>query len=137
MATTRLTAPTPFPCGLPADYAQCCGRWHGGPMHLLAPDAELLMRSRYSAFVLDLHDYLLDTWDPQHRPAALAPNPKSLRWLGLEVLRHERLDEHHALVEFIARSAQGSRQHRLHEVSRFQRQGGRWRYVDALSVTFE
>jgi uncharacterized protein YchJ len=33
------------PCGLDATYDACCGRWHGGPLHLRAPDAESLMRS--------------------------------------------------------------------------------------------
>ena len=38
-------------------YEQCCARWHDGPLRLQAPDAESLMRSRYSAFVLGLGDY--------------------------------------------------------------------------------
>jgi SEC-C motif-containing protein len=40
-------------------YAACCGRHHGG---IPAADAESLMRSRYSAYVLGLEDYLLATW---------------------------------------------------------------------------
>ena len=38
-------------CGSGAGYARCCGRWHDGPLHLQAPAAEALMRSRYSACV--------------------------------------------------------------------------------------
>ena len=49
----------------------CCGRYHAGPLHLQAPDPEALMRSRYSAFVLDLRDYLMATWHPDHRPASI------------------------------------------------------------------
>ena len=52
---------TPCPCGSALDYAACCGRWHAGPEHLQAPNAEALMRSRYSAFVRGLGGYLLDT----------------------------------------------------------------------------
>lgn len=117
-------------CGAPQPYAACCGRYHAGPQHLLAPDAEALMRSRYSAFVRDLTDYLLATWHASTRPQALEPNPEGLRWLGLEVRRHRVQDADHATVEFVARSKLGGRAQRLHETSRFVREGGRWFYVD-------
>jgi SEC-C motif-containing protein len=118
------------PCGSGLPYRDCCGRWHAGPLRLGAPDAEALMRSRYCAFVLGLHDYLLETWHPDTRPAALQPDPPGLRWLGLEVRGHARQDEVHATVEFVARSKLGGRAHRLHETSRFVREHGRWYYVD-------
>lgn len=120
----------PCPCGLPAAYADCCGRYHAGPLHLQAPDAERLMRSRYAAYVLDALDYLRATWHPDTRPAELAPNPPGLKWLGLEVRGTTQSDEHHATVEFVARSRIGGRAHRLHETSRFVRESGRWFYVD-------
>ena len=88
------------------------------------------MRSRYSAFVRWLPDYLLATWHPSTRPAALDAPPPDLRWLGLEVRRHVATDADHALVEFVARSKQGGRAERLHETSRFVREHGRWFYVD-------
>jgi len=96
-----------------------------------APDAECLMRSRYSAYVLGLRDYLLDTWHPDTRPASLAPDEPGLRWLGLEVRRHVAQDEHHAMVEFVARCKLGGRAQRLHECSRFERDAqGHWLYLD-------
>jgi SEC-C motif-containing protein len=125
---------TPCPCrdsNDPRPYVDCCGRYHAGPLHLLAPDAEALMRSRYSAFVLDRVDYLLATWHPRTRPAALEPNPPGLKWLGLQVQRHTVDHIDRARVEFIARSKHGGRAQRLHEVSRFVREGGRWLYLDA------
>ncbi len=125
---TSLSAPCP--CGSGAAYGACCARWHDGPQRLQAPDAQALMRSRYSAFVLGLHEYLLDTWHPGTRPAVLEPNEPGLRWLGLQVKRHELQDADHARVEFVARSKLGGRAHRLHEISRFVREHGRWFYVD-------
>ncbi len=119
----------PCPCGRPLPYAACCGRWHAGELHLLAPDAEALMRSRYSAFVRGLADYLLATWHPRTRPAALSLE-EGVHWLGLQVRQHRVLDEAHATVEFVARSKQGGRATRLHETSRFVREDGRWYYVD-------
>ncbi len=88
------------------------------------------MRSRYSAFVLGHADYLLATWHPSTRPAAIEADPPGLKWLGLDVRRHEVQDADHATVEFVARSKLGGRAHRLHETSRFVREGGRWYYVD-------
>jgi SEC-C motif-containing protein len=88
------------------------------------------MRSRYSAFVLDLTDYLLATWHASTRPSSIAPNETGIKWLGLEVRRHRVVDADHAEVEFVARSKLAGRAHRLHELSRFVREDGRWFYVD-------
>lgn len=90
------------------------------------------MRSRYSAFVLGLHDYLLETWHASTRPASIEADGPGLRWLGLEVRRHERQDDDHATVEFVARFKDGGRATRLHERSRFVREDGRWRYLDGV-----
>jgi SEC-C motif-containing protein len=120
----------PCPCGLPARYAACCGRWHAGALHLQAPDAEALMRSRYSAYVLGLSDYLRDTWHPSTRSSALTLESPGPRWLGLELRRHVQRDADHAEVEFVARFKQDGRATRLHETSRFVREAGRWYYVD-------
>ncbi len=126
--------PLPCPCGRPAAYERCCGRWHTGPTRLQAPDAESLMRSRYSAFVHELADYLLDTWHPSTRPPGIDFEP-GLRWLGLDVKRHLPQGENRAIVEFVARSKLGGRAHRLHETSRFVHEEGRWFYVDAVPPT--
>ena len=90
------------------------------------------MRSRYSAFALGLLDYLRDTWHPSTRPAAIEPLPAGLRWLGLDVRRHVQQDADHAIVEFVARSKLGGQAERLHETSRFVREGGRWFYVKGV-----
>lgn len=124
-----MPAELPCPCGLARPYTACCGRWHAGPQRLQAPDAEALMRSRYSAFVQLRADYLLDTWHPSSRPPGIGFEP-GLRWLGLQVKQHRRVDDDHAEVEFVARSKAAGRAHRLHERSRFVREGGRWFYLD-------
>jgi len=121
---------SPCPCGNSSSYETCCGRWHHGTLRLQAPDAQALMRSRYSAFVLDELDYLLETWHHSTRPASLEPNAPSAQWLGLDVRSHVLQDDDHATVEFVARSRQNGRAARLHEVSRFVREDGRWFYVD-------
>lgn len=112
-------------CGSDRSYALCCEPWHLGAV---APNAETLMRSRYSAYVLNLNDYLLATWHTSTRPSALDEAPA--HWLGLQVRHHEQQDETHAVVEFVARYRVKGRGHRLHEVSHFLRENGRWYYVD-------
>lgn len=120
------------PCGSGADYDHCCGRWHAGPLRLMAPSAEALMRSRYSAYVRQLAGYLLDTWHPSTRPLPPLTFEPGVRWLGLEVKRHTVHGADSAEVEFVARSRIGGRAQRLHERSRFVRENGRWAYVDGL-----
>jgi SEC-C motif-containing protein len=119
------------PCGRPANYVDCCGRYHAGPLVLQAPDPESLMRSRYSAFVRDVRAYLLDTWHPSTRPAGIEPPEPGLTWLGLDVKRAQMLPDGRGLVEFVARSKLGGRAHRLHEFSLFVREGERWFYLSA------
>jgi SEC-C motif-containing protein len=123
-------AQAPCPCGTTRRYAAWCGRWHAGALHLQAPDAEALMRSRYSAYVLGLGDYLLATWHPSTRPPGQPVFEPGQRWLGLEVRRHEAESDERAVVEFVARCKLGGRATRLHETSRFVREAGRWYYVD-------
>ena len=124
------TATLPCPCGSGDAYERCCGRYHSGPEKLRAPSPEALMRSRYTAYVFGLEDYLLATWHASTRPAALDPADPALKWLGLEVRAQTRTDEDHGTVEFVARSKRAGRAHRLHETSRFVREDGRWFYVD-------
>ena len=53
------------------------------------------------------------------------------RWLGLEVKRHQLHDPDRATVEFVARyRVGGAAAVRLHEISRFVREDGRWYYLD-------
>ncbi len=111
-------------------HAQCCGRYLADFAGTPAPDAETLMRSRYSAFVLERADYLLATWHASTRPSQVSFDP-GVKWLGLEVKQHRPIDATQAEVEFVARQRDKSgRAVRLHERSRFVREDGRWFYVD-------
>lgn len=121
----------PCPCGTGRDYATCCGRYHAGEP---APDAEALMRSRYSAFVAGDADYLRASWHPDTRPADMgldAPEVPKTTWLGLTVKQHRVTGSDTAEVEFIARyRIGGGSAVRMQERSRFARIDGRWYYVD-------
>ena len=110
-------------------YADCCGRFVDHFSDAPAPDAEHLMRSRYSAFVLERADYLLATWHSSKRPASLDFDAGA-KWLGLEVREHKSTGADTAEVEFVARYRVAGAAVRLHERSRFVREDGRWFYVD-------
>ena len=122
------------PCGRtdarqhPVSLSTCCGRWLGHFEVAPAPDAETLMRSRYTAFVLGDETYLLATWHPDTRPSEARPEP-GMRWLGLELREHRVIDVDTAEVEFAARYRLAGRAVRLHERSRFVREHGRWYYL--------
>lgn len=117
----------PCPCGRGPSFSACCGRYTASATP--APDAESLMRSRYSAFVRGDAAHLLATWHASTRPASLDLEP-GVKWLGLEVREHRAIDADHAEVVFVARSRLAGRATRLHERSRFVREAGHWYYVD-------
>ena len=116
-------------------YEACCGRYHAGPQHLLAPTPEALMRSRYSAYALGLRDYVLDTWHASTRPEHMERFDSGVKWLGLTVKRASTPSHDEGFVEFTARSKPpgGGPADRLHELSRFVRVDGCWQYVDAVA----
>jgi SEC-C motif-containing protein len=123
------TQMTICPCGSNLPYTACCARYVES--NEPSPTAEALMRSRYTAYTLQREDYLLATWHPSTRPLASGlAEEASTKWIGLEVKRHEQQDADRAIVEFVARYKVHGRAHRLHEVSRFVYEDGRWFYVD-------
>ena len=114
------------PCDSSKPATDCCARYHEGTA---APTAEALIRSRYAAYVLGLEPYLLATWHTSTRPAELKLDEDPPRWLGLSIKRHEVQDANNAIVEFVARYKIAGRAYRLHEISHFIREDGRWFYV--------
>jgi SEC-C motif-containing protein len=119
------------PCGSAkfAGFAECCGRFIDGGM--LPETAELLMRSRYSAYTLGNEAYLRATWHASTCPQDAIVQDTAAKWLGLEVKKHSQQGDT-ATVEFVARYKVDGRAHRLHEISRFTREDGRWLYVDGI-----
>ena len=115
--------------GRPLARSACCGPCLDDFAAHPAFDAESLMRSRYSAFVLGDAPYLLATWHSSQRPATLELEAGA-KWLGLEIKQHRNTGADTAEVEFVARFRVGGKAVRQHERSRFVREDGRWYYVD-------
>ena len=135
--------------GSPLPYAQCCEPLHKGDR--VADTAEILMRSRYAAFVLVLPDYIVATTLPAQQAlldkAAIKEWAIATDWAGLEIVQHlAKLGKRYAQVEFKAyfNSESGLQAH--HELSTFVKateQAGKsspinWYFLDptvAMNVT--
>lgn len=121
---------TSCPCQSGRPYSQCCGPVLSG--ECVAPTAEALMRSRYTAYAVRDVGYLLQTWHASTRPEVIdaATIPE---WQGLRIIRTEdgKEGDLRGVVEFEATfSAGGQGRGLLREVSRFVRENGQWFYVD-------
>ncbi len=121
------------PCGSRQTYQECCEPFHNGNV---APTAEKLMRSRYSAFEKGQLDYLATTLTEESRKdydaAETAQWAGQAIWKKLEVVKvNGGLEKDDAgTVEFKAYfKIEG--QHQIHhELAHFTKQDGRWYYVN-------
>lgn len=127
------------PCGSGKPYSDCCGPLIEGER--VAETAEALMRSRYSAFVMDEIGWLEQSLHPDHRAehdAEAARNwAEKSEWTGLKVLQVTGggPGDDDGTVEFIAGYLHKGKPHEHHETGRFTRHHGRWYYVDGRMVT--
>lgn len=117
----------PCPCGSRRTLQACCAPLLAGEP---APTAEALMRSRYTAYVLEDEAYLLATWHPTTRPERVKATA-GLRWTGLRVVAAGGgPEDREGVVEFVASFRERGRPGELRERSRFLRENGRWYYLD-------
>ncbi|MDP5253634.1 MULTISPECIES: YchJ family metal-binding protein [unclassified Vibrio] len=120
------------PCGSSLTYMDCCQVIHDNPSNAERP--EQLMRARYSAHVMDLVDFIVDTYHPdchaeQERDGIA--NSTTLNWVKLTVTEtHDGSSEDEGFVSFKADYIDGNSLHSLAEKSRFSRREGQWYYVD-------
>lgn len=105
----------------PISYENCCKPFHDG---LPAKKAEALMRSRFSAYILGLSDYLKNTWHSTTCPNPLEVEPDS-QWLKLEIVSSSN---HH--VHFKAFFKEGSEFKYLEESSNFIQEHDKLVYLD-------
>lgn len=110
-------------------YTNCCQTAHEG---IPAKTAEALMRSRYSAFVLGLSDYLLSSWHSSTRPSKETLRlDETAHWLGLKVVSSNQggVGDKTGTVEFIARYKTNGKATRIKENSEFVFEEGQWFYI--------
>ncbi len=94
------------------------------------------MRSRYSAYALELIDYLVTTTHPDKRTRNLAAEiaewAAAADFTALELLKASQgsAKDKQGKVEFIAHYQHDGEPGKIHELSRFRRYQGAWKYLD-------
>src|SRR5690606_40179223 len=122
------------PCKSLLNYGVCCRPFHLGKAK--PQTAEQLMRSRYSAYFFRLVDYLVETTHPDTRETGLKQSLEKVihqaNWSYLTILGVAQggPDDKRGKVEFVAEYYVGDELCELHEVSRFKRYKGAWKYLD-------
>lgn len=128
-----LDAQSVCPCGSKNSLGDCCLPYIEGK--LLAPTAEALMRSRYTAHVLLAIDYLWNTWSAEERIRSSKVDiqawASSCEWLGLQILETKAggAQDNQGIVSFIALFRQHGELQQHHEVSVFKKTLHGWLYV--------
>lgn len=128
----KISANDKCPCGSGKKYKQCCEICHNG---VKAPNALMLMKSRYSAYASENVSYIIKTThknspyfeaDTNRWQSELKEYTREAIFTKLEIL--EFVDgENEAFVTFKAHSNFGEQL----EKSRFIKENGIWFYVSA------
>jgi SEC-C motif-containing protein len=121
------------PCGSGKAFEFCCQPYLQQRQN--PATAETLMRSRYTAFVLNNENYLRYSWSAETCPEDIGLHNKT-QWLGLQIKATEQGLAHDDIgrVEFVARFKINGKAFRLHENSRFTRHEKRWVYRDGVTI---
>lgn len=131
------------PCGRNKEFAVCCYPYISGSD--LAPNAEALMRSRYSAYASKNYQYVANTYATYEQShglfeglqqsqtavsvADIKASSEHNSWCKLDVLSSLSMGLQ-AEVEFIAYYQLDKQFYAMHERSRFVKADGKWLYVD-------
>lgn len=95
------------------------------------------MRSRYSAYFFGRTDYLVETTHPDSRSGQLRQEIQAMadgvRWRFLTILGASKgqAEDKTGKVEFVAEYYYENELREHHEISRFRRSRGLWKYLDA------
>lgn len=122
------------PCKSGQCYEKCCAIFHH--LQQKPQSCEQLMRSRYSAFILQLGEYLFSTYHADFRGNLTIEqlSEKSLDWKNLEVIATESLDKT-GFVEFKAWYLSKGELACHHERSNFVKDHQQWLYCDGTFYT--
>lgn len=121
------------PCQSNLLYQDCCQLYHQQQKY--PSQADQLMRSRYTAYVLKNIDYIVKTTAPSQQALldyqALKQWADQTKWQGLEIIQHQpNLTKIHSMVEFKAFFAGKDQTEVHHEKSLFVNIDSIWYFVD-------
>lgn len=120
-------------CGNQLTFELCCQPIIDGKVE--AKNAEILMRSRFTAYVLKNYLYILQTYASAQRAKLtvnqLADSVQDTQWLSLQVLAHQT-QENTAQVEFKAFYQLDNDYYVMHELSNFVFEDQKWLYSNGV-----
>lgn len=129
----KISVNAPCPCGSQKKYKKCCKVFHNGS---LAPTAQLLMKSRFSAFAASEANYIIKTThkeNPDFSDDLVSWKASILSFC--HVTSFEKLDileviegETESFVTFKATLTQEEKDCSFIEKSRFLKENGAWLY---------
>ena len=125
------------PCGSEKTLADCCALIHADES--LAVNAEQLMRARYTAFVINNIDFVINSYHSScnaHLERDEIASAAEIDWLKLQIINSSKALDETAFVEFKAWYMEDGQLQLMHERSRFlkERAGEQrvWRYIDGV-----
>ena len=119
-------------------YQECCQLLHEGKKK--AATAEELMRARYSAFVKEKIDYIIDSHHPETRSSVdkeeITNWAKDSDWKGLEILGTQNglEGDEEGLVDFVAKYEVDGDAVSHKERSLFKKKENIWYFYNAASL---
>ena len=119
-------------CGSKNTFDTCCKVYIS--LQKQPETSEQLMRSRFTAFKLRAHQYLINTQHSKHK-LTINDFDITIDWLGLSVIPPKKQDD--AYVEFIAfyKSTNNQKIQQLHERSYFEKTNNQWLYISGKPLT--
>jgi SEC-C motif-containing protein len=117
------------PCGSGSAYSSCCLLVLND--HRLAATAQILMRSRYTAFVKQHSQHIQSSWHMTTRPKILNFDDHPVVWLGLEIqsCQDGLASDNSGNVDFTCSYLENGQLCKLQEVSQFLKEDGLWYYL--------
>jgi SEC-C motif-containing protein len=131
---------TSCPCHSGKRYEKCCGPFHKGIAK--AATAELLMRSRYSAYALGLYEYLLKTTHPNNPLYPLdiplwieeIKHFKQITLFENLIIENIKVNENTTLIIFTAKLKQKGQNASFTEESLFEKLDDGWLYKNGIHL---
>ena len=125
------------PCGSGKKYADCCEPIIKGTVKAQTPEA--LMRARYTAYVKQEIDFIINSCEKGEKIAEIDRKAtedwsKNSTWHGLKILRTEKggPDDTEGIVEFECIYTQKGIRDDHHEISGFRKIDGEWLYSEGV-----
>ena len=124
------------PCGSGKAYSECCEPIIKGTVD--APTPEALMRARYSSYVKQEIDFIINSCETGDKIAEIDRKAtedwsKNSTWHGLKILRTEKgQNDDEGIVEFEATYTSKGIRDVHHEIAGFRKVDGKWLYSEGM-----